>query len=279
MGIASLLGEDVELSLELAADACHVLADRGQLEQVVLNLAVNARDSMPGGGRLELRTERRTAPEETWCVIAVSDSGKGISPEDQERIFEPFFSTRVLGRGSGLGLATAYGIVDQSGGALTVDSRADQGTTFEVRLPSAPPPEVDDPPSPQPRSPVGGERLLLVEDERSVRAALRTLLETRGFQVEEAEDAESALELMATAGDGIALTITDMVLPGMSGAELAVELRSSRPGAPILFISGYSDEAVHGAAGLEHGTAFLGKPFSADALERTIRGLLEARLG
>jgi hypothetical protein len=270
-----LIAENVELTVELDPAAGYALVDRGQIEQVVLNLAVDARDSMPGGGRLVLRTARRATGDEDWSVIAVSDSGKAIDPENQEHLFEPFYSTRVLGRGTGLGLATAYGIVDQSGGTIAVHSEPDRGTTFEVLLPAASAPEVEDVAPVTAARRGTGERVLLVEDEPAVRAALRALLQARGFHVEEAKDAESALALMATLSAGIAIIITDMVLPGMSGAELAVALRAAHPGTPILFISGYSEDAVHGGAGLEVGTAFLSKPFTAEVLERTIRRLLD----
>ena len=286
-----LLGEDIELVTSLDPTAGAVNADPGQLEQVLLNLAVNARDAMPppAGGRLSIETARFTLPEEhverrhrlppgDYACLAVGDTGVGMDEATQAHLFEPFFTTKEVGKGTGLGLATVYGIVKQSGGYIWVYSEPGHGTTVKVYLPRVPGvAEAPAPsPAPAPREVRGGhETVLLVEDAAPVRALARRSLEAHGYRVLDASDGPGALELSARHGAPIDLLVTDVVMPGMSGRELAERLAPVRPGMKVLYTSGYTDDAMVRQGVLNAGVAFLQKPFVPDSLARKVREVLD----
>ena len=282
-----LIGEDVLLATALASDVGCVRADPGQMEQVIMNLAVNARDAMPGGGRLTIETrnvdldaahaaEHRTVVPGPHVVLAVSDTGSGMSAETQAHMFEPFFTTKEVGKGTGLGLATVYGIVKQSGGSIWVYSELGHGTTIKVYLP-----RVDEPPDPLPGTPVtaaadlhGTETILLVEDEPAVRGVARQVLTRHGYTVVEAPDGQTALALFDGDGPKVDLVVTDVVMPGMSGRSLADQLTSRLPGLQVLYMSGYTDDAIVRHGMLEPGLAYLQKPFRPEALAHKVREVL-----
>jgi hypothetical protein len=282
-----LIGEDVRLVVALGQDPALVLADPGHLEQVLMNLVVNARDAMPQGGRLTIETGRADLDERyaalhpgvlpgRYAMLAVSDTGHGMSREVQARIFEPFFTTKDPGKGTGLGLATVHGIMRQSGGHIFVYSEPGQGSAFKVYLPlveglaKAGPLEKE-----QVEAPSGTETVLLVEDEASLRAIIRECLEEVGYRVLEAADALAALEVEKQHPEAIQLLITDVVMPGLGGRELAERLTARRPGIRVLYMSGYTDDAVilHGV--LTADMPFLEKPFTPGGLARKVREVLD----
>jgi two-component system, cell cycle sensor histidine kinase and response regulator CckA len=283
-----LIGEDVELLTDLAADPSWVKVDPGQLEQVVVNLAVNARDAMPRGGRLTIRTRHvdpsdPVDPEETAglrrrpkVAISISDTGTGIPPEAKARLFEPFFTTKAVGKGTGLGLATVYGIVKQSGGNITVESEPGMGATFTIVLPSQPAPRRPLGSGASHRAvPRGTETVLVVEDEDAVRRIVKIVLESAGYRVIEARSGPAALEAAREHVGGIHLVVTDVVMPEMSGRELAERIAKDYPGVRILYMSGYTDDAVMRHGIVDSGIAFLQKPFSPLALARKVREVLD----
>ena len=282
-----LLGEDVELATSLDPAAGTVNADPGQLEQVLLNLAVNARDAMPGGGRLSVGTGRVTLLEEhverrhrlppgDYACLAVTDTGEGMDEATQAHLFEPFFTTKEVGKGTGLGLATVYGIVKQSGGYIWVYSEPAHGTTVKVYLPRVHGVAEAPLPPPPPAEVRGGhETVLLVEDATPVRTLARRSLEACGYRVLDAADGPTALELSARHADGIDILVTDVVMPGMSGRELAERLAPARPSMKVLYTSGYTDDAMVRQGVLSAGVAFLQKPFVPDTLARKVRDVLD----
>ena len=282
-----LLGEDIELVTSLDPGAGAVNADPGQLEQVLLNLAVNARDAMPGGGRLSIETARlhlheehverrhRLPPGDYACLV-VTDTGVGMDDATQAHLFEPFFTTKEVGKGTGLGLATVYGIVKQSGGYIWVYSEPGRGTTVKVYLPRVPAATEAPVAPPPPKAVRGGhETVLLVEDAAPVRTLARRSLEACGYRVLDAADGPSALELSARHPSGIDLLVTDVVMPGMSGRELAERLAPERPEMKVLYTSGYTDDAMVRQGVLNAGVAFLQKPFVPDMLARKVREVLD----
>ena len=282
-----LIGEDVELATALHAEAGAVNADPGQLEQVLLNLVVNARDAMPGGGRVliettrlllrdELVERRHRLPPGDYVCLAVTDSGLGMDEATQAHLFEPFFTTKEVGKGTGLGLATVYGIVKQSGGYIWVYSEPGRGTTVKVYLPRVP--GAAEPPLPAPEPPAlrgGHETVLLVEDAAPVRTLARRSLESCGYKVLDAADGRSAIELSARHAGEIDVLVTDVVMPGMSGRELAERLAPTRPAMKVLYTSGYTDDAMVRQGVLNAGVAFLQKPFVPDSLARKVREVLD----
>ncbi|MCM3877791.1 MAG: PAS domain S-box protein [Thermoanaerobaculia bacterium] len=283
-----LLGEDVELLTDLAADESWVKVDPGQLEQVVVNLAVNARDAMPRGGRITIRT-RNLAPSDSVLedsagrqpgpkvAISISDTGAGIVPEVKAHLFEPFFTTKGVGKGTGLGLATVFGIVKQSGGDITVESEPGKGATFTVILPSQPAPRRRGRSGASLRAvPRGTETVLAVEDEDAVRRIVKIALESAGYRVIEARDGPEALEAARRHTGAIHLVVTDVVMPEMSGRELVERIVKDHPDVRILYMSGYTDDAVMRHGIVESGVAFLQKPFSPLALARKVREVLDA---
>jgi len=282
-----LIGEDVDLATALHAEAGAVNADPGQLEQVLLNLVVNARDAMPGGGRVliettcvllrdELVERRHRLPPGDYVCLAVTDSGMGMDEATQAHLFEPFFTTKEVGKGTGLGLATVYGIVKQSGGYIWVYSEPQRGTTVKVYLPRVP--GTAEPPLPAPEPPAlrgGHETVLLVEDATPVRTLARRALEARGYTVLDAADGPSAIELSRRHSGVIDALVTDVVMPGMSGRELAERLAPTRPEMKVLYTSGYTDDAMVRQGVLSAGVAFLQKPFVPDTLARKVRDVLD----
>jgi len=283
-----LIGEDVELVTRGEPGVGRVKADPVQLDQVILNLAVNARDAMPRGGQLVLEASNADLDEDyahehvtvrpgRYVMLAVSDTGHGMDKETQQRIFEPFFTTKDKGKGTGLGLSTVYGIVQQSGGYVWVYSEVGRGTTFKIYLPRV----EDEADQPEPvAGPVAtraepSETLLLVEDEASVRELLRELLETAGYSVLEASGPAEALQIVQSRTQPIQLLITDVVMPEMTGPELARRLAEMRPGLRMLFLSGYTEGVVADKGLLGDGAHFLQKPFTGDALEAKVREVLD----
>ena len=282
-----LIGENISLLLDLTSDLGTVVADRGQIEQVIVNLAVNARDAMPNGGTLEIATgEVELSPEAAEAIgltagpyarLTVRDTGTGMDDDTRARIFEPFFTTKEPGKGTGLGLATVYGIVRQSEGQVVAESRPGAGACFTVWLPSTPALAPGAPTEPASSGPLprGDETILLVEDEPAVRIALRRLLTRQGYAIIEASNGREALELFEQEGQRIALVVTDVVMPQMGGHDLAAHLRASRPGLRVLFMSGYDEQAVLAQAPLPPLTAFIEKPFLLEAMVRRVRKLLD----
>jgi signal transduction histidine kinase len=284
-----LIGEDIALGSTLAPDLGRVRADPGQLEQVLVNLAVNARDAMPAGGRLTLTTANADVeppppgagaggpvPPGRYVVLQVTDTGSGMDAMTQARIFEPFFTTKPRGRGTGLGLATVYGIVRQSDGHVAVASAPGAGTTFRIYLPRVEAPLAVATPPQAPAATAGSGTILLAEDERLVRVLARKVLEQAGYSVLVAEGGAQALELARGHNGVIDLLVTDVVMPEMSGRELVRRLLQERPAIRVLYMSGYSDEAVAQHGVLDVGTSFIAKPFTPTTLAAKVREVLEA---
>ena len=278
-----MIGEQVDVVVSLAEELGSVKADPGQLQQVVVNLAVNARDAMPDGGRLTIATRNEVVEDDSgdvppgaYVALVVTDDGEGIDERTQEKIFEPFFTTKALGEGTGLGLSTVDGIVNQSGGHITVHSAPGAGSTFTVYLPVTDerPAEATPPTRAEGGHAPSGETVLLLEDETVVRQLVREILERDGYNVIEAVDAETALAATESSGERVDLLVTDVVMPGMSGPEFARTLTRDRPDLKVLYMSGYSAEAVAGNGLGDPGSAFLQKPFRARELSDTVRGLL-----
>jgi len=282
-----LVGEDVTIAVSLGGGLAPVRADPGQLEQVLMNLVVNSRDAMPEGGRVTLATSNveldasfagahpGSAPG-PHVLLAVRDTGTGMTPDVRAHIFEPFFTTKDLGKGTGLGLATVYGIVKQLGGFVDVESALGRGTVVGIYLPSVDAP-LDGPETGPDAPPVSGgsETVLLVEDDTPVRRVLADTLQKRGYRVLAASDGRSALELAAAEPGPIALLLTDVIMPGMSGREVADGLAAERPGLRVVYMSGYTDEAVVRLGVLDAGVRYLQKPFNGNVLARNIREALD----
>ena len=284
--IPRLIGEDIELIVRSSTDLGTIRADASQMEQIIMNLAVNSRDAMPKGGRFTIETSnveldnlyRAAHPvvqPGKYVLLAVSDTGTGMDAETQAHIFEPFFTTKEQGKGTGLGLATVYGVVKQSGGFIWVYSELGKGTTFKIYLP-----RVDEPAASIPvihipnRLARGTETVLLAEDEQDVREVTREFLESAGYTVLEAAGGEAALEISASHIGTIDLLITDMVMPGISGQDLARKMRALRDGIRVIYMSGYSEHAAGEAAKCDTAAVVLTKPFSRTVLLRTVRDIL-----
>jgi CheY-like chemotaxis protein len=282
-----LIGADIVLEMSYDPGLWYALADPGQIEQVLVNLVVNARDAMPQGGRLAVSTSNREFAADSanrpnglragsYVAIEVSDTGAGIDPANHARIFEPFYTTKDPGKGTGLGLSTVYGIVQQSGGQITVESALGRGATFTVFLPRhiggdpAPASKVD-----RRRLPGGTETLLLVEDEAAVRSSARRLLERQGYHVLEARHGADALRIAEESSRPIDLVVTDLVMPEMGGKELAERLRAHRPGLKVLFMSGYTEKVITAGGVMPPNTGFVEKPFTVEQLMRRLREILD----
>jgi two-component system cell cycle sensor histidine kinase/response regulator CckA len=285
--LARLIGEDIQLTASFSRHPVMVRVDPGQIEQVMMNLALNARDAMPRGGQLEIVTsavfldearalERFQSPAGQYAMLAVRDTGIGMDAEVQSQIFEPFFTTKEVGRGTGLGLATVYGIVKQSGGSIEVASEKGKGTTFQVYLPLvADAPVAYQVPGANARRATGGsETILLVEDEPAVRKLVGRMLRHLGYTVLDADSGHAALEMLARHSGRLDLLVTDVVMAGMSGWELAGQVRRLQPAIKALFMSGYTSDEVVRRGIVESSAAFLQKPFSIEELGRKVRETL-----
>jgi signal transduction histidine kinase/CheY-like chemotaxis protein len=284
-----LLGEDVEFVTKLTPGLGRMKADVGQIEQVIMNLAVNARDAMPRGGRLVIETsnaaldstfsrEHHGVVPGEYIMLSVSDTGSGMDSETQSRIFEPFFTTKEQGKGTGLGLATVYGIVKQAGGYVWVYSESGKGTTFKVYFPRVEfSTDVADHSSKGKAKYFGTETILLVEDEDGVRALVRQVLSKHGYSVLQAATGAEALAICDQHTKHIDLLLTDVVLKHMSGRELSEVMVTRRPDMKVIFMSGYTDDAVVHHGVLAHSTAFLQKPFTTQALVKMLREVLDQR--
>jgi len=284
--LTHLIGENVELLTECAPDLGKVAVDPGQIEQVIINLILNARDAMPAGGSIRIRTanaelspdvaEHEGIPPGACVLLIVADTGQGIGPAALGRVFEPFFTTKEKGRGTGLGLATVQNIVRQSGGAVWVASEIGQGSTFTVCLPRAiPEPGLTVAPRVA-RSYSGDETILLVEDDSGVRHLLARILRDRGYTVIEACDAEDALRIFDRQGAEIDLALTDVMMPGMSGLDLARILRAKRADLKILCMSGYTEQTLVNSGSFAPGMPFLRKPLRPDTLAAGVRETLDS---
>jgi signal transduction histidine kinase/CheY-like chemotaxis protein len=286
--LSRLIGENIRLEVAQGGKVGQVKADASQLEQVLVNLAINARDAMPDGGRLILETESVTLGEEycaahahvspgRYVMLAVSDTGHGMPPEVRERCFEPFFTTKSRDKGTGLGLSMVYGLVKQAGGSVEVYSEVGHGTTFKIYLP-----EVQEAPSPpKPRVPMltmptGTETVLLVEDEPAVKDIAARVLQRLGYRVLPFLTAEAALDALPGLGDPIHLLLTDVMLPGMNGGNLAKKVVELRPGIKVLFTSGYTENNIVHHGVLDPGVNFVGKPYSLQVLAQRVREVLDA---
>ncbi len=282
-----VIGEDVELTTALEAELWRAKADPGQIEQAILNLIVNARDAMPRGGRLTIETANVELDEKfaglyatvhpgPHVMLAVSDTGVGMDAELQARLFEPFFTTKERGKGTGLGLSTTYGIVKQSGGSIWVYSEPGHGTTFKIYLPRCEEPLEDRlAPAPPTAPATGTESVLLVEDEPEVRRLVEKLLGLRGYGVLSAASPSEAIAIARRHEEPIELLLTDVIMPGMNGRELARILAETRPRMKVLYMSGYTDAAISQQGILAPGTAFLSKPFTPDVLARKVREVID----
>ncbi|UPT75565.1 MAG: PAS domain-containing protein [Elusimicrobiota bacterium] len=285
--LGRIIGEHVELRIEPGAADASLKADPGQLEQLLMNLVVNARDAMPKGGRITIRTEaasldaaqarREGVPAGRYVVLSVADTGTGMTPEVKSHLFEPFYTTKEKGKGTGLGLATVYGVVKQSGGEIRCVSRENAGTTFRILLPCVEAAPDRDAPSPRRSAAKGGETVLIVEDEEPVRRLAARILRSLGYEVLAAADGAQGLALLRSpAGAKVELLMTDMVMPVMSGWDLAREAGAERPGLPVLFVSGYTDDTFEGMCILDDTTDILPKPFTAEDLAARVRAALDA---
>jgi PAS domain S-box-containing protein len=280
-----LTGEAILLETDLDPEAGWVHADLGQLEQVILNLVFNARDAMPEGGRLKISVCGEEVGEDggglglppgPYVRLTVADTGTGITDDVRSHLFEPFFTTKDRDRGSGLGLATVYGIVRQSGGVIQVETEVGKGSSFAVYLPRTEAPAEEPIPSESSHGEGSGcEVILLAEDEDNIREPAREVLESRGYTVLEARDALQALEVSRAWTGPIHLLVSDVVMPGMSGSQLAAKLDQERPGTHVLFMSGYSEDAIAQHGVLHAGRSFLQKPFPPGLLLRTVREILD----
>jgi CheY-like chemotaxis protein len=285
--LSRLIGDDVQIISHLEAGAGSVVADPSQMNQVLMNLAINARDAMPGGGRIIMETSNADLDESyaaqhagvkagPYVLLSITDTGAGMTQEVMQHIFDPFFTTKDIGAGTGLGLSTVYGIVKQAGGWIWVYSEPGQGSTFKVYLPRA---GGATDPLPEPvqaaESPRGTETVLVVEDQLEVRKLTLAMLESQGYRLLEAANGSEALSLCERYPEPIHLLITDVVMPGMTGRELATRLMALRPRLKTLYTSGYTANAVAHERVLDAGVAYLPKPFSPTQLAAKVREVLE----
>jgi len=284
--LARLIREDVSVQLHVGRELALIKADRSQLEQIVINLAVNAQDAMPRGGTLTIEAANIELDEQypglhfvvapgAYVVLTVKDSGTGMTPEVQARLFEPFFTTKDVGKGTGLGLATVHGIATRSGASVTVCTELGRGTSFQVYFPRAAPAEAIAGAAAEAASwRTGTETVLVVEDAEGLRELARRLLEKQGYTVLVAAEAVEAIRIFDE-NPSIAVILTDVVMPGPSGPELIKQLIQRRPRLEVIYMSGYTDEAIVQHGVLKPGIAFLHKPFTADALGRKMREVLD----
>jgi len=270
-----MIGEDVEIDTVLNPEIDPVYMDPWHFDQVLVSLALNARDAMPGGGRLSIETSHEAGGD---VLLDVADTGVGMDEATAARVFEPFFTTKELGQGMGLGLSTVYGIISQSDGTISLESKPGAGTRFRIRLPSAARLRESGVSEGEPTElPRGAESILVVEDETSMRRLVQQALQRAGYRVATARDGEEALGLLGSCEYPIDLVLTDIVMPRMNGRELAARLRLARPGLDVLFMSGYAGHPASESVFLDPAIPLLQKPFSLDQLCRTVREHLDAR--
>jgi CheY-like chemotaxis protein len=285
--LAPMLGEDIALKSVLADGLWEAFADSSQVEDAILNLAVNARDAMPNGGELVIETSNAVLDENyaaqnvevtpgEYVAVSITDSGSGMAPEVLERVFEPFFTTKEVGRGSGLGLSMVYGFAKQSRGHVKIYSEVGHGTRVMVYLPRAAAAKNEEPAPPARAHPVGRETILVVEDNSAVRKVAVRILQGLGYQVREAADGPSALTILQAPG-GVDLLFTDLIMPkGMSGQELLTRARALRPDLKALFTSGYSERFIKDKGATQEGVALLSKPYRSQSLAEAVRAALDA---
>ncbi len=282
-----IIGEYVDLQTALAPEPVNVVADPGQMEQVIMNMILNARDAMPGGGQILIQSANSELgepaarahglPPGSYVLLSISDTGHGMDAETIDRAFQPFFTTKDRGKGTGLGLSTAMGIVRRSGGDIWVRSAPGAGASFTVCLPQVQHPhETADTANTISVAPAGNETVLLVEDEESVRRLLKHVLEKRGYRVLEARDGREALDIFEQRGNDIHLVLTDMVMPGMNGRELGESIRRIRPDARIIYMSGYTDDVLVRTGAIGPGISFLQKPLRPEVLAAKVREALDS---
>ncbi|HEY6091803.1 MAG TPA: response regulator [Gemmatimonadales bacterium] len=286
--LRSLISENIELKTSLAPDLAATRADPNQVEQVIMNLAINARDAMPDGGTLTIETKNATLDQTyaaqhvavipgDYVMLAVTDTGCGMDEATKARMFEPFFTTKPVGRGTGLGLSTVYGIVKQSGGNIWIYSEPDKGTTFKIYLPAVEAlPEDLEKTSPPRAAHGGGGTVLVVEDDDQLRRLTHRALASRGYEVLEADRGSTAIDLARRHKGPLDLLLTDIVMPDMNGRKLADTIRATRPGLRVLYMSGYPDGAIASQGILESGVAYLAKPFTTDGIIAKVREVLDA---
>lgn len=281
-----LVGEDIDIQLDLDSELGVCFVDPNQVNQVLMNLSVNARDAMPKGGKLKIKSEniqlnkgdirkRKPQPTGAYIQLTVTDTGTGMDNQTQKRIFEPFFTTKEAGKGTGLGLATVYGIIKQSNGFIWVESEQNHGTTFKIQFPRVDQPSTDVKTESISEFPNGTETILLVEDEEQVRRAAIEVLTVLGYQVYEASNASQAIQLAKLYKDTIHLLLTDVVMPKMNGKEMAEQIKALHPEAAVLYISGYNDDIIADHGILDENLHFLPKPFSPATLAHKVREVLE----
>ncbi len=283
--LISLIGEDIEIELKLDPDLGVCFVDQHQITQVLMNLAVNARDAMPDGGKLVIDTSNivinryskklKTQPSGSYIQLTVTDTGIGMDKSTRHRIFEPFFTTKEASKGTGLGLATVYGIVKQSNGFIWVDTQIDEGTSFSIQFPRIDKPAVISVPETPAKIPSGNETILLVEDEEQIRRAAVEVLNVLGYQVFEAESGMKAIQLAELYKHPIHLLLTDVIMPRMNGRELAEKIKAIHPETTVLYMSGYTDDIISKHGVLEEDVYFLPKPFTPSILATKIREILE----
>ena len=284
--LRSLAGEHIALRTSLTPAISPVKADPAQLEQVLVNLVLNARDAMPDGGTLTIETadtkveqpvREGLVPPGDYVVLSVADTGCGMDGEVKDRAFEPFFTTKEAGKGTGMGLSSVYGVVKQSGGTIWIDSEPGRGATFTIYLPRSRERALGPGRSPAAQiAPGGEETVLLVEDDDDVRAVVRQMLELKGYGVVEARDGEQALRVAEGWEGRLPLVVSDVVMPRMNGPEFASRLRTVRPDTKVLFVSGYTDDTIVQRGVLEDGVMFMQKPFTAEGLARRVRAILDS---
>jgi len=285
--LSRVIGADIHLELKLASTVPSIVADAGQLEQVLMNLCVNARDAMPRGGTLTIGTGETTIDDEhaarregmtpgPYVTLSITDTGVGMNRATQAKIFEPFFTTKEQGRGTGLGLSTVYGIVKQSGGSVWCYSEIGLGTTFRIYLPVTFDVVEEQVSSPSRSVEAGKETILVVEDETSIRFVAKRVLERSGYTVLEADSGAAALAVLAAHQGALDLVLTDLVMPGMTGIELAEELQRSRPTLKVLFTSGYSAEVVSDRFRPDGDWNFIPKPYGVRDLVQEVRRVLDS---
>lgn len=284
--LTRVIGENIEMTTELSQDLKRINADIGKIEQVIMNLVVNARDAMPDGGKLSIKTSNvrlnedfasseLSAESKLYVILTVSDSGIGMDKKTQDRIFEPFFSTKEVGKGTGLGLSTVYGIVKQSEGDLRVYSEQEKGTTIEIYLPAIEDIiEQDQPDNGDKSMPLGTGNIMIVEDEASVRKLARLELAQCGYNIIEACNGNEALEIFNKSDNSVDILITDVIMPGMNGYELADQLKKINPGIKVLFVSGYDTDSILKRGLLEQNTPLVEKPFRTGTLARKVKELM-----